>query len=172
MKSLNMFTGFSLVVAAIAMTGCSSISIRTAIEIDAPKEDVYAVLADLDAYPDWNPYHRKIEGEFREGSHLTIHVTRPDGKQVEVPPHMMVIRENQEITWGGGMKGVFYGVHSFVLESISQHKTLLRHNEDFSGIAIGFADLPPDVIAEEYHQMNVALKEKLESRQSVDQQID
>ncbi|MCP3874614.1 MAG: hypothetical protein GY699_15850 [Desulfobacteraceae bacterium] len=40
-------------------------------------------------------------------------------------------------------------------------KTVLMHNEDFSGIAIGFADLPPDVIAEGYHQMNMALKSRL-----------
>ena len=71
--------------------------------------------------------------------------------------------ENKEITWGGGVKGIFYGVHSFLLESITDGKTLLKHNETFSGIAINFADLPPDVIAEGYHEMNVALKKLVET---------
>ena len=77
---------------------------------------------------------------------------------------MMRIVENEEITWGGGVRGIFYGVHSFILEPVAQGKTILKHNEDFSGIAIGFADLPPDVIAEGYHQMNIALKKLVEAK--------
>ncbi len=153
-----------LVVCLMFLGGCTNISIRTAIEIDAPKEEVYAVLADIESYPEWNPYHRKVEGKFVEGAALTIHVLRPDGKEVEVPPHMMRIIENEEITWGGGIRGIFYGVHSFVLETQTSGKTLLKHNEDFSGFAISFADLPPDIIAEGYHQMNVALKKLVESK--------
>lgn len=156
----------AIVSSQILITGCStSIAIRTAIEIEAPREEVYAVLADLESYPEWNPYHRKIEGAFEEGSDMTIYVTRPDGKQVEVPPHMMRIVENEEITWGGGIRGVFHGVHSFLLEDQSNGTTLLKHNEDFSGFAVGFADLPPGVIADGYHQMNLALKNKLEQEQ-------
>ncbi len=162
MKKTSLMINSALLTSVILTSGCSAIAIRTTVEIDAPREEVYAVLADLDAYPRWNPYHRRVEGEFEEGSDMTIHVTRPDGKQVEVPPHMMRIVENEEITWGGGIKGVFYGVHRFLLESQSNGTTLLKHNEDFSGFAVGFADLPPGVIADGYHQMNMALKKKLE----------
>lgn len=146
-----------------AMSGCSTISIRTAIEIDAPGEKVYAILADLEAYPEWNPYHRNVQGQFSEGAKLAVEVTRPDGKKISIPPHMLRITENQEITWGGGIRGVFYGEHSFILSTTESGGTLLQHNEDFSGFAISFADLPPDVIAEGYHQMNLALKKRAES---------
>ena len=162
MKFIKNMLVLTLLTFAAIITGCSSIAIRTAVQIDAPKEKVYAVLADLDSYPEWNPYHRKVEGKFEEGADLKIYVLRPDGKEVKVPPHMMRIVENEEITWGGGIRGIFYGVHSFILESDAENKTLLKHNEDFSGFAIGFADLPPDVIAEGYHQMNMALKDLLE----------
>ncbi len=155
---------FSLFMLVLAIVGRSSIAIRTVVEIDATKEEVYAVLADLDSYPKWNPYHRKVEGKFEVGAKLRIFVLRPDGKEVEVPPHMMRIVENEELTWGGGIRGIFYGVHSFILESGAQGRTVLKHNEDFSGFAIRFADLPPDVIAEGYHQMNMALKELVESK--------
>ncbi len=155
---------FCSIIMLSLLTGCSDIAIRTVVQIDAPIEEVYEVLADIDSYPNWNPYHRRIEGKYEEGSELTIHVLRPDGKEVKVPPHMMRIVENEEITWGGGMKGIFYGVHTFKLKSSEQGKTVLMHNEDFSGIAIGFADLPPDVIAEGYHQMNMALKSRVETK--------
>ncbi len=162
MKLTSQLIKAAALVTVIFTTGCSTIAIRTVVEIDAAQDEVYAVLANLEAYPEWNPYHRRVEGKFEEGSEMTIYVTRPDGKEVEVPPHMMRIVENKEITWGGGVRGIFYGVHSFLLEPQSNGKTLLKHNEDFSGFAIGFADLPPDVIAEGYHQMNMALKYKLE----------
>jgi hypothetical protein len=149
------------------LTGCSNISIRTSIVIDAPPEKVYSVLAAIESYPDWNPYHKKIEGEFKEGAKLKVYVTRPDGKKVEVPPHMMKIEKNKEITWGGGIKGIFYGVHSFRLSEMKDGRTILRHDEDFSGFAINFADLPPDVIAQGYQEMNMALKKKVENVRSV-----
>ena len=151
-----------LIFAQVFVTGCSSISIRTAIEIDAPRSQVFEVLADIEHYPEWNPYHRKVEGDFVEGADLTVYVTRPDGKEVTVPPHMIRIVEDKEIIWGGGIKGIFYGEHRFILEPSEAGKTILRHDEDFSGIAVGFADLPPEVIADGYHQMNMALKQKLE----------
>lgn len=144
--------------------GCSTISIRTVVEIDAPRNQVFEVLADFERYPHWNPYHRQIDGEFKEGAELTVHVTRPDGVEVKVPPHMIRIVEDNEIIWGGGIKGIFYGEHRFILESTESGKTIVRHDEDFSGIAIGFADLPPGVIADGYHQMNMALKNKLEAK--------
>ena len=103
---------FCSIIMLSLLTGCSNIAIRTVVQIDAPIKEVYEVLADIGSYPIWNPYHRSIEGKFEEGSELTIHVLRPDGKEVKVPPHMMRIVENEEITWGGGMKGIFYGVHT------------------------------------------------------------
>jgi hypothetical protein len=162
MKTNTLLFELTILTAALLISGCSTISIRTAVEIDAPREKVYAVLADLESYPKWNPYHRRVEGDFEEGAELRIDVFRPDGKQVAVPPHMLRIINNEQITWGGGVRGIFYGVHSFILEPGSERKTLLKHNEDFSGLAIGFADLPPDVIADGYHQMNMALKAKVE----------
>ncbi len=162
MKLMSLLIKATVLVTVIFSTGCTTIAIRTAVEIDAPQDEVYAVLANLEVYPEWNPYHRRVEGKFEVGSEMTIYVTRPDGKEVKVPPHMMRIVENKEITWGGGVRGIFYGVHSFLLEPQSNGKTLLKHNEDFSGFAVGFADLPPDVIAEGYHQMNMALKYRLE----------
>lgn len=157
----------STIASMISLGGCSSIAIRTMIEIDAPKADVYAILADLDAYPQWNPYHRRVSGAFEEGAKLNVEITRPDGKHVRIPPHIIRIEENQEISWGGGIKGVFFGEHRFLLRTTQDGQTVLEHNEDFSGIAIGFADLPADVITKGYQQMNLALKHRAEARTKV-----
>ncbi len=41
-------------------------------------------------------------------------------------------------------------------------QTRLIHNEDFTGLFVGFADLPPDVLKEGYERMNAALKAHME----------
>ncbi len=54
MKTQNLLQRFALLYLALMISGCSSVAIRTSIEIDAPKEKVYAVLADLKSYPGWS----------------------------------------------------------------------------------------------------------------------
>jgi uncharacterized protein YndB with AHSA1/START domain len=44
--------------------------LRTEIEIAAPPERVWAVLADFDSYPEWNPFIRRIRGQPAAGSKL------------------------------------------------------------------------------------------------------
>jgi hypothetical protein len=41
--------------------------LRREIEIDAPPERVWAVVTDFAAYPEWNPFIRRIRGELHEG---------------------------------------------------------------------------------------------------------
>lgn len=142
----------------------SDIEIRTRITIDASPAVVYQVLSDFDNYPNWNPYHRKVTGEFKQGAQLEVEILRPDGKKISIPPHLLKITENREITWGGGIKGIFYGEHRFILQETSEGKTLLLHDEDFNGIAVQFADLPPEVLTEGYQQTNQALKRYIESQ--------
>jgi hypothetical protein len=42
--------------------------------------------------------------------------------------------------------------------------TRLLHNEDFTGMFVGFADLPPDVLTQGYKGMNKALKKYVEGQ--------
>lgn len=153
-----------LSILVLTLVGCKThIPVRSQIDIDAPIERVYQTLITFEDYPDWNPYHIRVRGRPETGAALEIRVQRPDGKIIDVPGvHIMRIRENAELTWGGGIPGVFYGEHVFTLRSIEHGRTRLTHNEDFSGIFIGFADLPQDIITQGYNQMNNALKVYLE----------
>lgn len=154
-----------LAVALLALTtsACTNIEIRTETTIDAPIETVWSILIDFERYPEWNPYHVMVEGEPVVGADLKVTVHRPDGKIVDVPPHILRIRDREELTWGGGIKGIFYGEHVFLLRNTESGGTHLSHNEDFSGFAVGFADLPPDVLTEGYERMNAALKKRAET---------
>lgn len=146
------------------LLGCTtSIPVRTAIDIDAPRADVFSVLQDFQNYSMWNPYHVRVTGEPIEGAPLKVRVSRPDGKVVDVS-HVSVLRveKDRELTWGGGVEGVFKGVHVFRLEDIPGGGTRLIHNEDFEGLFVGFVDLPADTLTEGYSRMNIALKKYIE----------
>jgi hypothetical protein len=154
-----------------ALTACTNFSepviqIRTDIVIDAPPAEVYAVLSDFEQYPKWNPYHRSVQGEFVEGAPLQIHIRRPDGEEIDVPPHMHTIVADREISWGGGVRGVFYGEHRFLLEPRAAGATHLQHDEDFWGVAVRFTNISEAVLTEGYEGMNQALKTYVEARGS------
>jgi hypothetical protein len=155
----------------IGLTACTNsrepvIQIRTDIVIEASPAEVFEVLADFKRYPQWNPYHRSVQGEFVEGAPLNIHIQRPDGEEIEVPPHMQSIVTDREISWGGGVKGVFYGEHRFVLTPSSNGATHLQHDEDFWGVVVQFTNISHAVLTEGYEGMNRALKVYVESRES------
>ncbi|MDH3326951.1 MAG: SRPBCC domain-containing protein [Gammaproteobacteria bacterium] len=137
--------------------------IYTEITINTPVEAVWAVLVNNQDYPNWNPYHVRVEGQLKKGEKLFVKIHKPNGAKVEIEPHVMRIYPFKELTWGGGIKGIFFGEHVFLLEAIDANTTRLIQKEEFSGIAIPFAAL--EAIEEGYTQMNEALKQKLETNQ-------
>jgi len=154
----------SAILAVLSTAACTThIPIRSELIIEAPADQIYAKLIDFESYPNWNPYHIRVKGKPEVGSALEVRVRRPDGEVIDVPSvHILRMEKDRELTWGGGMKGIFHGEHVFLLEEVGPNQTKLIHNEDFKGIFIGFADLPPDVIEQGYKQMNEALKIEME----------
>ena len=52
-------------------------TIYSEIEIAAPPEHVWAVLADLASYPQWHPVFREASGQLAAGSTITLTSTHP-----------------------------------------------------------------------------------------------
>lgn len=60
---------------------------RSAVEIDAPAKRVWAILADLDGYAEWNPFTPKVETTLVIGEPIVLHVSFDGAKprrQVEI----------------------------------------------------------------------------------------
>lgn len=155
--------GISALLASLLASACTSLptkNIYTQIEIEAPVSRVWAILADNESYPDWNPYHVSVRGQMLPGRTLEVVVHKPNGERIEIEPRVMRMVPLQELTWGGGVRGIFHGEHVFLLEEIDAVNTRLIHKEDFVGIAVPFASL--DAIEEGYRQMNQALKIRAE----------
>lgn len=48
--------------------------VRASIEIDAPAERIFDILADLGAYPEWNPFTVRAESTLRLGDPIHLYV--------------------------------------------------------------------------------------------------
>jgi hypothetical protein len=55
-------------------------------EIDASPEDVWQVLTDFDAYPEWNPFIRSIQGNPEVGSRLSVRIEPPGAREMSFRP--------------------------------------------------------------------------------------
>ena len=49
-------------------------TIRAEAEIEAPAERIFAILCDLGAYPEWNPFTPRVESSLRPGDPIHLHV--------------------------------------------------------------------------------------------------
>lgn len=164
MTHLLRWCGLSLLLWSVSACGVADPKIRTTIEIDAPIDVVWDILVDFPAYSEWNPYHISVLGAPEEGTVLQIIIRRPDGKLVEIDPHILALEKPKTLIWGGGVKGVFWSVHVFRLEETVDGTTRVIHEEDFHGFGTLFSDLPPDVLEESYIHVNEALKARAEER--------
>lgn len=79
---------------------------RTSIDIDAPPERVWAVLIDVERWPQWCPSMTKVErletGMFRTGSNARV-------KQPRLPEamwHVTSLTPQQSFTWSSRSRGV------------------------------------------------------------------
>lgn len=142
-------------------------SISTEIEIEAPASAVWSELADGNAYPEWNPFVKRLSGDLHVGNRLNVTIQSEGNAPMDFTPEVLVAEADQELRWVGrlGMKGIFDGEHYFILEETDRGTTILRHGERFRGI-LGYPLLA--LIGTDTHNgflaMNDALKTRVESK--------
>jgi hypothetical protein len=140
--------------------------LQSEIEIDAPPAAVWAVLSDLDAYGEWNPFIRRIGGDLREGATLDVRIEPPGGRGMTFAPTVLAARPERELRWIGRLlvPGIFDGEHSFELEPIDGGRTRFVQSERFSGILVRVLGSMLGKTELGFEQMNAALKERVEAR--------
>ena len=118
-------------------------SIQTSTDIDATPAEVWGVLTDYDAYPEWNPTQDGLEG-------ATVVDTVPD----------------KLLRWSTstGVVGIFDGERTFTLERLDGGGTRFSQTGLFRGVVVPFvgASLTDDT-APGFQAMNAALRERVEA---------
>ncbi|HEX4257780.1 MAG TPA: SRPBCC domain-containing protein [Streptosporangiaceae bacterium] len=81
--------------------------ISSSINIAAPPEKVWAVLADLANYAQWHPAYQAVTGELTVGSTLTIKTTSPaTGNPITLKVKVLTVQPGSELAWASRLLGV------------------------------------------------------------------
>jgi len=139
--------------------------IRTEIEIDAPVNEVWAILTDFKRHAEWNPFIREIAGELREGAQLQVNLGPPGKRAMRFKPVVKLVEPQKTFRWLGHLffSGLFDGEHIFELETAGKNATRFIQREKFNGVLVGFFRKSIDTdIKNGFIAMNAALKKEAE----------
>lgn len=165
----------AFLLAAIAHRGGPPwFTVRHEVEIAAPAEVVWAILADIAAYPSWNPYVLEVDGELRPGETLRVRIAQDDWAEPRVVAAELTRAAEGELRWRGTIvtPGVFDTEHSFLVVALEGGRSRLVQEEAFRGwLARWFRARVPEEdpvlpgTARAFAAMDLALKQRAEARQ-------
>jgi hypothetical protein len=138
---------------------------RTAFEVDASPEEVWAVIADFAVYPDWNPSIPAISGELREGEVVSLTLAMPGRPSMGAKAELLEVTPNRRLTWEGhlGADRIFTGRREFAVEPLPGGRARVTHVEDLRGlVAPLFEVLMRGPMRRHHDGLNRALKDRVE----------
>lgn len=137
--------------------------VSATVEIAAPADRVWAVLTDFRAYPEWNPFIVRAEGEPRKDAELHNTLRDSDGGTMKFDPKVLVADPGRELRWIGRMwmPGIADGEHHFTIEPLGPGRVRLTQGERFTGALVPVAGGTLDM-EDEFAAMNAALKARAE----------
>jgi hypothetical protein len=146
--------------------------ITDAIKIAATPENVWAVLTELDDYPQWHPFYQSVTGQLTVGSTLTIKTTSPrTGEPVTLKVKVLTVEAGSELTWASQMAGITTIKRRFLLRA-DDDGTDLTQAGTYRGLGGGRgpggrrgALQTVTNVQGSYQAVNQAIKEQAEARQ-------
>lgn len=137
-------------------------TVSAAIEIAAPPERVWAVLADLASYPQWNPVFHQASGQLSAGSKITLTSTQPaTGNPMTARVRIVTAEPAAELRWRTRMLGITISERSFILSHTGGGTRLVQAGT-YRGV---FARFPPKTIRriqDAFETINQAIKQRAE----------
>ena len=119
---------------------------------------------DFVAYPEWNPFVRRIEGKPKSGEWLKVTLQPPAMSAISFRSQVQPADAPSEFGWRGHLliPDLFTGHHQFHLQ-VHGEVTRLHHFEQFSGILVPLMwwkiEAPSRI---GFEAMNAALKARAE----------
>lgn len=139
--------------------------LRAEVDIDAAPSVVWAILTDLAAFAEWNPFITSAGGSVAVGERLTTRIEPPGGRTITFKPTVTEVDEVRVLEWLGRLvvPGLFDGRHRFELVA-KNGGTRFIQTERFSGVFVPLLTRRLDAATlAGFEAMNTALKARAES---------
>ena len=141
--------------------------IETDIEISAPASAVWAVLANIEAWPDWHPFVTVVRGNLAEGERVLIEKAAGRGRTITVSQRVAFVEQGTEFRLAGklGARGLLDNEHRFRVESIDAVSSRFLHGQAFRGFLVRLLIRRRGAASYEiFEEINEALKQRVEER--------
>ena len=138
--------------------------LRTEIEIEASAEKVWQILADLDRWPEWNPFIHHALGKAQVGETVDITV-RSTPKDLTLYCRVTRVEPHRELCWKYHVVApvLFSGEHHFQLEPIAANRVRFIDREIFKGLLVPLQAKDIDTNSKRgFEEMDKALKARAE----------
>ncbi|MCG8668017.1 MAG: SRPBCC domain-containing protein [Pseudomonadales bacterium] len=140
--------------------------VKTEIVIDAPREKVWQVLTDFDAYGNWNPVIKDVKATPQVNRSIRFKINL-FGQKLPIAAKIQRCEENWYFGWGTDTSlpsnHIIGAHHFFELNPEGDNKTRLVHNEIFYGIVPKIVWPVLKKLKGSYEDMNQSLKTECES---------
>lgn len=105
------------------------------IGIGAPAEIIWEILADIPAWPTWNPIHPKAAGQVRFGERLTLTLALPGQPHEVIEPVISDWTPNEAIHWRHShTHGLARSIRYLEIEALSATGCGFSNGEIFHGL--------------------------------------
>ncbi len=134
--------------------------------IDASSEEVWAVIMDLDKYPEWNPYTIKMTSTLKIGDPMVMKVKMNDLVTLDQTEHIRVLEAGHKVCWGINTDTPEFnsGERCQWLEPLPGGGTLWRNEDLIEGSANPLVSaLFGGDVQRGFDAVGVALKKRVES---------
>jgi hypothetical protein len=134
--------------------------------IDAPRQQVWQVLTNFGAYPQWNPFYTDIDGSCAVGAHLHVRVQLAE-RSLTYATRIQTVTPQSELTWSEEwmLPGLLDGEHRFALETTDSGQTRFVQHDTYSGALVPLVmGLYQSQAEFGFRRMNNALKKRAEQQ--------
>jgi len=103
--------------------------------VRAPAEAIWRMIADVEAWPRWNPLYTKAQGTVRIGAVLDLEVALPGQAPRAIRPVVLDWIPNEQLLWRLSMMGgLIRSTRYFEIEELAPGSCIFSNGEMFEGL--------------------------------------
>jgi len=154
---------FGITIPLLSQTTSNKHEVITQITIKTTPAEVWNTLLDIDKYPDWHPYIKKIEGRMEKNASIKVTYKKNDVQDAVFSAFIIDLEPTKMLSWGGSLGFIFRAKHYYKIETVQGDSVKLIQGEYWRGIFGGMYGKKIYVdTTRKFEQMNNKLKQILE----------